>query len=65
MEPYKKHRSPFPRKALLGELQDLIGGAQAAYENDRAADRADRVLSKLRRAFEIILEVRGHDYPNG
>lgn len=47
-----------PRAKLLGRLQDLIGQAQAIYANDRAQDRADRLIPCLTEAFQIVVRLR-------
>ena len=44
---------------LVGDIQDLIGEAQGAYLNDRASDRAAKVLNALETAFGKCLEITG------
>ena len=44
---------------LVGDIQDLIGEAQGAYLNDRAPDRAAKVLNALETAFGKCLEITG------
>lgn len=51
------------RSKLLGELQNLIGEAQSVYNNDRAPDRADKLLPILDRCFEIVLILRKNYAP--
>ena len=47
-----------PRAQFLKRLQDLIGKIQGDYMNDRAPDRADKVLPALKEAFEIVVRLR-------
>ena len=42
-----------------GELQSLIGRAQALTMNDRIPDRMDKVLPILEEAFNLCLEITG------
>ncbi len=42
----------------VGQLQDLVSIALAAYHNDRAPDRADRVVDPLTRAHELCIRSR-------
>lgn len=54
------------RKDLLrvvGQLQDLIGQARAAYENDRSTERADAVTGPLNKAFDLAVLARSLDPP--
>jgi hypothetical protein len=48
-----------PRAKMLGRVQDLIGGAIAAYHNDRAECRAGAVLPRLEEAFDLVVKLRG------
>lgn len=54
-----------PRKKLihgLGEIQNLIGMAQSAYQQDVGdACRAAGVMDPLKRAFTLCVELRSTD----
>lgn len=46
------------RQPGLARLQDLIGSMKSVYLNDRASNRADKLIPMLDEAFEIILRLR-------
>lgn len=48
---------------VIYELQSLIGSASAAYDNDRAHDRADRVQEPLKKAFNLCIDTTRFDPP--
>lgn len=58
-------RKPTRRDLLIviGRLQNLIGKAIHAYENDRQFCRATAVREALNPAFDLCVEARSHDWP--
>ena len=52
-----------PLAKTLGRIQDLVGRAMAAYENDRAPNRAEAVMVPLREAFDLLITIRGRYKP--
>lgn len=46
---------------VIERLQNHIGEAIGAAQNDRAPDRADRIAAALNPAFELCVEVRSLD----
>jgi hypothetical protein len=56
-----KPNSKMPRSDVmeaLSEIQHLIGGGLGHYQNDRSADRADQVQSRLQQAFKLCYLIR-------
>jgi hypothetical protein len=54
------------RKELLrtvNSLQGLIGQAMGAYQNDRAPDRAEQVMTPLTEAHELCVSALSPDPP--
>lgn len=49
--------------AVIFALQNLIGRAKGAYQDDRSPDRAERVLGALRPAFELCIAATAWDPP--
>ncbi len=50
-----------PRKQVMeviGEIQDLVGNALSAYQNDRDTDRAKKVIEALEKAFNLAVWIR-------
>jgi hypothetical protein len=47
---------------VIGKLQDLVGNAKNAYDNDRSRDRAEKVQKPLEEAFELAVSTRSQ-YP--
>lgn len=45
-------------KVAIGRIQNLAGKAIGVYQNDRAPDRADRLVPLLEAIFNICVEVR-------
>lgn len=45
-------------KQTIERLQDLVGRALSAYENDRDPQRAESVTVPLREAFQLCVSVR-------
>ena len=46
----------------LSKIQDLVGNAIGAYNDDRSPDRATKVRTPLEKAFNLCIEILGH-YP--
>ena len=49
-------------KVKLGRIQNLIGRAKGAYQNDRDPNRAESVVNPLEEAFQLCIEILGQ-YP--
>ena len=47
----------------IGTLQGLMGGALAAYRNDRDHYRSEHVVAHLEEAHEICVAARSRDPP--
>lgn len=45
----------------IGKLQDLIGRAKSAYQNDRDPYRSDHVVDPLEEAFDLCVVLRSTD----
>lgn len=48
---------------VLTELQDLIGEALAAHDNDRDPDSQVKVRTPLTKGFELCVQARSFDPP--
>jgi hypothetical protein len=48
---------------VITHLQLLIGDAKGAYQNDRAHDRADRVVKPLEEGFDLCVSALAFDAP--
>ena len=48
---------------VITRLQCLIGDAKGAYQNDRAHDRADRVVKPLDEGFDFCVSALAFDAP--
>lgn len=62
MDKRKKSRRELLK--ALGEVQHLVGQAKGDYQNDRSAERAQKVVTGLEKAFDICVEARSTDPPD-
>jgi hypothetical protein len=58
-------KTPTKRELLtaLRECQGLFGSIEAAYQNDRASNRADRLLPLCKQGFDLCIDILGHFPP--
>lgn len=58
-------RKPSRKQLLeaLGKCQDLFGKIEGAYQNDRAHDRAGRVVNACRAGFDLCIAALEWDPP--